>query len=352
MALQATSMPLKGLHFRGPAAILEDIPLTLAPSEKLVTIIGGAGFVGRNLVRSLAKRGYRIRVACRRPDLAGHVLPLGTPGQIALVQANVRFPASLAAACDGAYAVVNATGTDVSRGAQSFDAVLVFGAEAVAKAARAAGAQMLITVSGNGADPEGTSAQAKAKGLAEQSVARAFPGAIAVRPSVIFGPDDRFFNKAAAMTRFSPMLPLFGGGATRIQPVFVGDVAEAMATLIDRGEASGKTYELGGPVIATLRELMQFTLDTVQRRRLLLPIPWGIAHILGSFAGLLPKPPITADQVELLKTDNVVSAAAVAEGRDLRGLGITPRSFEAIVPTYLFRFRKEGQFTVPSGTPK
>lgn len=326
--------------------------MILAPSEKLVTIIGGAGFVGRNLVRGLARRGYRIRVACRRPDLAGHVLPLGTPGQIALVQANVRFPASLAAACDGAYAVVNATGTDVSRGAQSFDAVLVFGAEAVARAARAAGARMLITVSGMGANPEGTSAQARAKGLSEQAAARAFPGAIAVRPSVIFGPDDRFFNKAAAMTRFSPVLPLFGGGTTRIQPVFAGDVAEAMATLIDRGEATGKAYELGGPVIATLRELMQFTLDTVQRRRVLLPIPWAIAHILGSVAGLLPRPPITADQVELLKSDNVVSAAATAEGRDLKGLGITPRGFEAIAPTYLYRFRKEGQFTVPSGTPQ
>jgi uncharacterized protein YbjT (DUF2867 family) len=352
MALQASPMTLKGHDFRGPAAFLEDIPLTLPVSNQLVTIIGGAGFVGRNLVRSLAKRGYRIRVACRRPDLAGHVLPLGTPGQIALVQANVRFPASLAAACDGAYAVVNATGTDVSRGAQSFDAVLVFGAEAVAKAARAAGAELLITVSGMGADPEGTSAQAKAKGLSEMAAARAFPGAIAVRPSVIFGPDDRFFNKAASMARFSPVLPLFGGGATRIQPVFAGDVAEAMAVLIDRGEASGKTYELGGPVIATLRELMQFTLDTVQRRRLLLPVPWGVAHILGSVAGFLPKPPITADQVELLKSDNVVSAAAVAEGRDFRGLGITPRSFETIVPSYLFRFRKEGQFTVPSGTPR
>ena len=326
--------------------------MALTSSDKLVTIVGGAGFVGRNLVRSLAKRGYRIRVACRRPDLAGHVLPLGTPGQIALVQANVRFPASLAAACAGSYAVVNATGLDVQSGSQTFDGVLNFGAEAVAKAARAAQAQVLITVSGMGADAEAASAAARAKCLGEQAAARAFPGAIVVRPSIIFGPDDRFFNKVAAMARFSPVLPLFGGGHTRIQPVFAGDVAEAMAILIDRGEANGLTYELGGPAVASMRELMQFTLDTVQRRRILLPVPWTIAKAIGTVVGLLPFAPITADQIELLKPDNVVSAKAHDERRDLMGLGITPRSFEAIAPTYLYRFRKEGQFTVPSGTPQ
>jgi NADH dehydrogenase len=324
----------------------------MANTDLLVTVVGGAGFVGRNLVRSLARRGFRIRVACRRPDLAGHVLPLGTPGQIALVQANVRYPASLAAAVEGAAAVVNATGVDVPRGSQSFDAVLVFGAEAVAKAARAAKANLLITVSGIGAHAEASSAAARAKALGEQAAARAFPGAISVRPSVIFGPDDRFFNRTAAMARYMPLLPLFGGGTTRMQPVFAGDVAEAMAILIGRGEATGLTYELGGPRIATLRELMHFTLHTLQRRRILLPVPWGIARAIGSMAGFLPSPPITADQVEMLKPDNVVSAAAIAEGRDLRGLGVAARSFEAIVPTYLYRFRKEGQFTVPSGTPQ
>jgi NADH dehydrogenase len=240
----------------------------------------------------------------------------------------------------------------VPRGSQSFDAVLVFGAEAVAKAARAAKANLLITVSGIGAHAEASSAAARAKALGEQAAARAFPGAISVRPSVIFGPDDRFFNRTAAMARYMPLLPLFGGGTTRMQPVFAGDVAEAMAILIGRGEATGLTYELGGPRIATLRELMHFTLHTLQRRRILLPVPWGIARAIGSMAGFLPSPPITADQVEMLKPDNVVSAAAIAEGRDLRGLGVAARSFEAIVPTYLYRFRKEGQFTVPSGTPQ
>jgi uncharacterized protein YbjT (DUF2867 family) len=321
--------------------------VAISLSEKLVTIFGGSGFVGRQLVRSLAKRGYRVRVACRRPDLAGHVLPLGTPGQIALVQANVRFPASLAAACEGASAVVNATGTDISRGAQSFDAVLVFGAEAIAKAAKTAKADVLITVSGIGADAQSTSAAARAKAQGETAAAKAFPGAMFVRPSVIFGPDDRFFNRIAAMARFSPILPLIGA-KTQLQPVFVGDVAEAMANLIDRGVADGKAYELGGPAVATVEDLTRFVLTTTQRRRVLLPLGWNVAKILGAVAGWLPKAPITMDQVEMLKTDNVVSAQARAEGRDFVGLRITPRSYAAIVPGYLYRFRKEGQFTVPN----
>ncbi len=321
--------------------------LVSTTSDRLVTIIGGSGFIGRQLVRSLAKRGYRIRVACRRPDLAGHVLPLGTPGQIALVQANARFPASLAAACAGAHAVVNATGTDQSSGAQSFDAVLVFGAEAIAKAAKNAEARLLITISGMGADGSAACRSAQAKGKGEAAAARAFPGAIAVRPSVVFGPDDRFFNRLAGLARFSPVLPVIGAD-TLIQPVFVGDVAEAMATLIDRGSADGKAYELGGPSVASLKELMQFTLDTVQRKRLLVALPWPLARLLAIAVGWLPGAPITPDQVDLLKTDNVVSAAAKAEGRDLAGLGITARSFANIVPGYLYRFRKEGQFTVPS----
>ena len=323
----------------------------MATSDKLVTIFGGSGFIGRQLVRSLARRGYRIRVACRRPDLAGHVLPLGTPGQIALVQANVRYPASLAAACDGAYAVVNATGTDVSRGAQSFDAILVFGAEAIAKAAKAARASLLLTVSGIGASADSASAASRAKAQGEAAATKAFAGAIAIRPSVVFGPDDRFFNKTAKLARFSPVLPVIGGDS-KIQPVFVGDVAEAMATLIDRGVADGKAYELGGPAVATMHELMAYTVATTQRKRLLVPVPGAVARLLGSIVGLLPGAPITRDQVELLSDDNVVSPAAKAEGRDLSGLGISARSFAAIVPGYLYRFRKEGQFTAPSGTPE
>ncbi|MBL8788910.1 MAG: complex I NDUFA9 subunit family protein [Rhizobiales bacterium] len=317
------------------------------PSNSLVTVFGGSGFIGRQLVQSLAKRGYRIRVACRRPDLAGAVLPLGTPGQIALVQANLRYPASVAAACEGAYAVVNATGTDVSSGSQTFDGVVVFGSEAVAKAARQAGAKLLVMVSGIGADETSPSAAARAKAKAEAATAKAFPGAMIVQPSVVFGADDRFFNRMAGLARIAPVLPVIGA-EVKVQPVFVGDVAEAIATLIDGGVGTGKTYELGGPSVSTLKDMMQYVLDVTQGKRLLVSLPWSAARLMGTLVGWLPGAPITADQVELLRADNVVSAAAKAEGRDLTGLGINPRSFSAIVPTYLYRFRKEGQFTVPN----
>lgn len=326
--------------------------MTQQNSDKLITLIGGSGFVGRHIVRSLARRGYRVRVACRRPDLAGHVQPLGTPGQIMPVQANVRFPASLAAACDGAHAVVNLTGVLYSAGGQSFDAVHAFGAEASAKAARAARAKVFIQMSALGADSDSTSAYARSKAEGEARARAAFPGTIVLRPSIIFGPEDSFFNRFAALARVSPALPLIGGGETRFAPVFVGDVAEAMARLIDRGEADGKTYELGGPEILSFRQLMDFTLDTIGRRRLLVPVPWTVARVQGLILGLLPKPLLTADQVELLKSDNVVSAAAEHDRRTLAGLGISARSIEGIVPGYLYRYRKAGQFTAPKGMPE
>jgi uncharacterized protein YbjT (DUF2867 family) len=322
--------------------------VALSNGDKIVTVIGGSGFIGRHVVRSLAKRGYRVRVACRRPDLAGDVLPYGVPGQIALVQANVRFPGSVAAACDGAYAVINATGTDHSSGAQTFEAVIAFGADAVAKAARAAKAQVLIMVSGIGAGGNEGSAAARAKAAGEAATSKAFPGAMIVRPSVVFGVDDRFFNKIAAMARFAPALPLFGGGATKYQPVFVGDIAESIAVLVDQGIANGKTYELGGPEVASFKDITQFTLDTTQRKRLLVSVPWGIAKLMGTVLGILPGSPLTSDQIELLKPDNVVSEKAKAEKRTLEGLGLTPRSFRSVTPSYLYRYRKEGQFTAPA----
>ena len=321
----------------------------MSNSDKLITVIGGSGFVGRQIVRSLAKKGYRVRAACRRPDLAGHVTTAGTPGQIALVQANVRYPASLAAACDGAHAVINATGTDVSSGAQSFDAVLVFGAEAVARAAKG---KLLITISGIGADAESTSAAARAKAAGERAAAKAFPGAMVLRPSVIFGPDDRFFNKTAALARLLPILPLFGGGTAKLQPVYVGDVADAAVALVERDVADGKAYELGGPDVMTYAEVMQYVFDTLLRKGLLLSVPKPLAKLLGTIAGFLPGALLTADQVELITIDNVVSETAIKEGRTLAGLGITARAIAGIVPTYLYRYRKEGQFTVPSGKPE
>jgi uncharacterized protein YbjT (DUF2867 family) len=326
--------------------------VTSENSEKIVTIIGGSGFIGRHIVRALAQRDYRIRVACRRPDLAGHVQPLGTPGQIMPVQANVRFPASLAAVCDGAYAVINLTGVLASRGAQSFDAIHVFGAEASARAAKAAKAKVFIQMSALGADASSTSKYAHTKAAGEAKAKAAFPGAIILRPSIVFGPEDNLFNQFAGLSRLAPALPLIGGGKTKFTPLFVGDLAEAVATLIDRGDASGQTLELGGPEVFTFKQLMEFTLATIGRKRLLVPVPWIIAKIMGTVMGYLPGAPLTADQVELLKTYNVVSEAASREGRDIASLGITGQSIQGIVPSYLYRYRKAGQFTAPKGMPE
>ena len=342
----------KHLHFRLRA--LKALPIEfvrrfshvgMQNSDRLVTLIGGSGFIGRHLVRSLAKRGYRIRVACRRPDLAGHVVPLGTPGQIVPVQANVRYPASLAAACDGAYAVVNLTGLLHNAGAQTFDAVHVFGAEAVAKSAKAAKAQVLVHLSAIGADMNSASTYAQTKAEGEAKAKAAFTGVSIIRPSVVFGPEDGFFNRFAAMARFLPVLPLIGG-ETKFQPVFVGDVAEVIATLIERGVADGKTYELGGPEVKSFKDLLNYVLEVTMRKRVLLPLPFPVASLMGTLAGILPKPALTSDQVELLKHDNIVSSGAEAEGRTLKGLGIAARSIEGVVPGYLYRFRKAGQFTV------
>jgi uncharacterized protein YbjT (DUF2867 family) len=321
-------------------------------SDKIVTVIGGSGFVGRHLVRSLAKRGYRVRVGCRRPDLAGHVVPLGTPGQIVPVQVNVRYPASIAAACAGAYAVINLAAVLYNSGAQSFEALHEFGAEACAKAAKAAGAKVYVQMSGLGADFESSSAFLRSRAIGEQLSRAAFSGAITVRPSVIFGPEDEFFNRFAAMARFAPVLPLIAEGKAELQPVFVGDVAEAIARLVDRGEADGQTYELGGPERMTMRQVFEYVLATVQRKRLLVPLPGFASKLLAGVLGLAPKPQLTMDQLESLKTPNVVSTSATSEGRTLQGLGVNPRGVASIVPSYLYRFRKAGQFTAVSGTPE
>ena len=326
--------------------------MLVQPSDRLITIIGGSGFLGRHIVRALARRGYRIRVACRRPDLAGHLQPLGNVGQIMMVQANLRYPASLAAACEGAYAVINLPGVLHSSGAQSFDAIHAFGAEAAAKAAKAAKARLFIQMSAIGADENASSEYARSKAQGEKNARTAFPGAIVLRPSIVFGPEDSFFNRFADMARFAPFLPLIGGGETKFAPVFAGDVGEAVARLVDAGEADGRTYELGGPEVFSFRQLMQFTLDTIERKRPLIPVPWGIARLQAAIMGLLPKPMLTTDQVELLKRDNVVSAEAEREGRTLKGLGITPSGIEGIVPGYLYRYRKAGQFTAPKGIPE
>jgi len=311
--------------------------------DHLVTVFGGSGFLGRHLVRALARRDYRIRVAVRRPDLAGHLQPLGRVGQIHAVQANVRYPDSVEAAARHSEAVVNLVGILFERGARTFPAVHVAGADAVARAAAAAGARM-VHVSAIGADANSASRYARTKALGEEAVRAAAPRATIFRPSIVFGPEDDFFNRFAAMARLSPLLPLVGGGHTRFQPVFAGDVAEAIAKAVDGAVAAGTTYELGGPEVKTFRELMEFVLATTGRRRLLVPLPFGLASLQAAFLQFLPKPPLTPDQVKLLRSDNVVSPEAQREGRVLPALGIEPATIEAIVPSYLWRFRKTGQF--------
>jgi NADH dehydrogenase len=313
------------------------------PSETLVTVFGGSGFLGRHVVRALAKRGYRIRVAVRRPDLAGHLQPLGRVGQIHAVQANLRYPASVEAATDEAAAVVNLVGILFERGRQRFDAIQSEGAQTVALAAAARGTP-LVHVSAIGADAQAPSLYARSKAKGEALVLAAQPSAVILRPSIMFGPEDDFFNRFAAIARLAPALPLIGGGHTLMQPVFAGDVAAAVVAAFDGRARGGATYELGGPDVKSFKELMQFVLATIERRRLLVSIPFGIAKLQAFFLQFLPKPLITPDQVDLLKSDNVVSATATGEARTLAGLGIEPVAMGAIVPSYLWRFRKTGQF--------
>jgi uncharacterized protein YbjT (DUF2867 family) len=317
--------------------------MTAIPLETLVTVFGGSGFLGRHVVRALAKLGYRIRVAVRRPELAGFLQPLGRVGQIHAVQANVRHPASVEAAARDADVVIDLVGILFERGRQKFDAVQAFGAEAVALAAGAFGARM-IHVSAIGADEQAPSHYARSKAVGEKLVLAALPSAVILRPSVLFGPEDDFFNKFAAIARFSPALPLIGGGRTRFQPVFAGDVANAVVAAIEGRAKDGEIYELGGPEVYTFKQLMQFMLATIERRRLLVPIPFALAKFQAAFLQLLPKPLLTPDQVELLRGDAVVSDAAKREARTLEALGIDPVAMAAIVPSYLWRFRKTGQF--------
>jgi NADH dehydrogenase len=312
--------------------------------NKLVTVFGGSGFIGRHVVRALAKRGYRIRVAVRRPELAGFLQPLGRVGQIHAVQANLRYPRSVEAAARDADVVINLVGLLYERGRQRFDSVHARGAEAVALAAAAFGAS-LVHGSAIGADEESPSLYARTKAMGEKLVLAAMPEAVILRPSIVFGPEDSFFNRFASLARFSPVLPLIGGGHTRFQPVFVGDVAAAIAAAVDGTAKPGTIYELGGPEILSFRELMEYTLAVIERRRLLLPILFPLASLQASFLGLMPKPLLTTDQVALLQRDNVVSGEALRQGRTLKDLGLDPVAMEVVVPTYLWRYRKAGQFS-------
>jgi len=313
--------------------------------SKLVTIYGGSGFVGRYIARRLAKAGWRVRVAVRRPNEAMHVKPYGVVGQVEPVFCNIRDDASVRAVMNGAEAVVNCVGTFDRKGRNNFDAVQHQGAARIARIAAEEGVARMVHISAIGADPESTSVYAQTKAKGERAILQAMPDAVILRPSVIFGPEDAFFNRFAGMTRFSPVLPVVGA-ETRFQPVYVDDVAHAAAMAVE-GKASPGIYELGGPDVNTFRALMEEMLGVIRRRRLIVNIPFRVATIMAGAMeigetlslGLVP-PQITRDQVRSLRVDNVVSEGA----RGFADLGIKPTATEAVLPDYLWRFRPAGQY--------
>src|SRR5690606_33689058 len=321
-------------------------------APKLVTIFGGSGFVGNHLVQLLARQGYRIRVAVRRPDLAGEVRMFGAVGQVVPVQANLRNEASVARAAAGADIVVNLVGIGYQSGKQRFAAVNVEGAGAVARAARAGGAAALVHVSALGADSAAeVSAYAASKLAGEQAVLDAFPDAVIIRPSIMFGQGDGFFNRMGALARILPVMPLISG-KSRFQPVFVGDVAEAIAIAAEGTVKTGRVYELGGPDVESHKTLMQRILREAGRNRPLLPVPSGLMKFVAALLGILPFAPlVTADQVDLLGVDNVVSEAAKKDKRTFAAFGIEPTGMDEILPTYMWRFRRHGQFDREGGAP-
>jgi NADH dehydrogenase len=310
----------------------------------LVTVFGGSGFIGRYVVRRLAREGWQVRVAVRRPDQALFCKTAGQVGQVTPFAANVRNEASVRAAVSGASAVVNLVGILFQAGPQRFDAVHAQGAGNIATAAAAAGVRALAHVSAIGANSQSPAAYARSKAAGEAAVSKALPAATILRPSIVFGPEDGFFNRFAEMALVSPALPLIGGGTTRFQPVYVLDVAEAIARAIEDPEAhAGKTYELGGPRIYSFRELMTLMLAEIGRKRWLCSLPYAIASLQGAVLQSIPfiRPPLTADQVQLLKRDNVVGPQAMG----FKQLGITPTAVEPILPTYLDRYRQHGYYS-------
>jgi len=307
--------------------------------SRLVTVFGGTGFLGRHTVRALARAGWRIKVAARRPARGFFLRPLGQVGQIDFVKCDISDADSVAAALAGSDAVINLCGILFQRG-QTFEDVQADGAAHIGAAAAKAGVKALVHVSAIGADSESTSEYAVTKAAGEIRLREAFPAATILRPSIVFGPEDSFFNRFAELARFLPVLPLIGGGKTLFQPVFVGDVAAAIVTALDSDAAPARTYELGGPTVYSFRQLMQIILAETGRSRVLLPVPFGLAAIKAFFLQFLPNPPLTPDQVKLLRYDNVVAPGALG----LADLGITPTTVEAEVPAYLWRYRPKGEY--------
>ncbi|MBT3904436.1 MAG: complex I NDUFA9 subunit family protein [Rhodospirillaceae bacterium] len=326
-------------------------------TSSVVTIFGGSGFLGRHLVNRLAKQDAVVRVAVRDPEAANFLKPMGDAGQVVPMHANINDDAQVRLACDGADIVINLVGLLSEWGKNTFKNVHADGALRVAKAAKDAGAEQFIQVSAIGASAKSPSAYAKTKAEGEAAVKKAFPGATIVRPSVIFGPEDQFFNRFAGLAQFSPMLPVFGcpaipkltlfgekgaldvdiygDGGTKFQPVYVGDVADGIMAILGTSKAAGNTYELGGPTIYSFKELMELVLRQTSRKKLLIPIPFWKAMIDGWFLQMLPKPLLTCDQVLLLKNDNIVNR----KSKGFKDLGIKPVAAESILPTYLARFK-------------
>lgn len=319
-----------------------------AQSGALVTVFGGSGFVGRHVVRELARQGFRVRSATRRPDLAGHLQPMGGVGQIQPVQANLRYPESVAAAVQGADVVINLVGLLFKSGRQTFNAVHVDGAGTIARAARAAGVSRLIHVSAIGAGAQSPGNYGRTKAAGESAVRKEFPEAVILRPSIVFGPEDDFFNRFADMARKAPLLPLISGGRTRFQPVYAGDVALAVAAAAQGKAKPGLVYELGGPDVLTFRQLLDRTQEMAGRNRGYLRLPFWAAKLGALLTVPLPNAlrPLTVDQVRMLQADNVVSEAAQNEGRTLQGLGILgPHAIDTVVPAYLEQYKPKGQYS-------
>lgn len=321
--------------------------MTDLTKDRLATVIGGSGFVGRYAVRALARDGWRVRAACRRPDLAGHLQPMGSVGQIAPVQANLRFPASLKPAVQGADVVITSVGVLAPEGPQTFEAIHVDGPRAAARAAREAGASRFIHVSAIGADTKAKARYARTKAAGEAAVLEEFPGAIILRPSIVFGPEDQFFNRFAGMARFAPLLPLVGGGVSKFQPVYVADLGNAIAAAAAGAGTPGTVYEIGGPEVLSFRQLLDKTQQWAGRSRGYVSLPFSLAKLQALMTWPLPNSlrPLTVDQVRMLQRDTVVSPQAIAEGRTIAAFGITkPDSVDAIVPGYLERFKPKGQY--------
>ena len=320
--------------------------------QRLVTVFGGSGFVGRYVVRALARDGWRIRVAMRRPHLAPELRVMGEVGQIELMQANIRMPDSVGRTLDGAAAVVNLVGVLYEAGRQDFEALHTAAAKSLAEQAAGVGVERFVQVSAIGADPNSASKYAQTKARGEQAVRGAMIQATVLRPSIVFGPEDDFFNRFSALANLSPVLPLIGGGTTRFQPVYAGDVGAATAAALRDPLTAGRTFELGGPGVYTFRELMELMLRETRHRRALVPVPIPLARIMGQTGDLQTKllpflaPQITSDQVAMLQRDNVADPHLPG----LEALGVTPTALEAVLPTYLWKYRKGGQFAEPVTT--